>query len=52
MTKALWTHLGTLRNVVGAMKQTDVAMGAQDISVPMHEGAKRYYREVNALASK
>ena len=49
MTKALWENLGTLRNVVGSMKQTDVKLGAQDISVPLHEGAKRYYREVGAL---
>ncbi|PWC26674.1 TAXI family TRAP transporter solute-binding subunit [Teichococcus aestuarii] len=52
MTKAMWENVGTLRNVVGSMKQADVKFGAQDISVPMHEGAKRYYREANALAAK
>ena len=52
MTTALWEHLPTLRNVVGAMKPTTVQFGAQDIGVPMHKGAERYYREVNALASK
>ncbi len=52
MTKAMWTHVDTLRNVVGSMKRTNVAFGAQDISVPMHEGAKRYYQEVNALPAQ
>ncbi|MDJ0389340.1 TAXI family TRAP transporter solute-binding subunit [Roseomonas sp. E05] len=52
MTKAMWDNIGALRNVVGSMRKTDVEFGAQDISVPMHEGALRYYREANALAKK
>ena len=52
MTKAMWENLPNLRNVVSAMKQTTVQDGAEDISVPLHEGAKRYYREVNVLAAK
>ena len=52
MTKAMWEHLPSLRNVVAAMKPTDVKFGAQDVGVPMHKGAQHYYNEVNALASK
>ncbi len=52
MTKAMWDNVATLRNVVATMRKSDAAFGAQDISVPMHEGAKRYYREVNALPAE
>lgn len=52
MTKAMWENLSTLRNVVAAMKPTDVRFGAKDIGVPLHKGAERYYREVGALAAK
>lgn len=52
MTKSMWENLPTLRNVVGAMKPTNVRFGAQDVGVPMHKGAQQYYDEVNALASK
>lgn len=49
MTKLLWENVDTLRNIVGAMRQSTPATGAADIGVPLHPGAARYYREVGAL---
>lgn len=49
MTKLLWENVDTLRNIVGAMRQSTPATGAADIGVPLHPGAARFYREVGAL---
>lgn len=49
MVKLMWDNVDTLRNIVGAMRQTTMRDAAADIGVPMHPGAERYYREVGAL---
>jgi TRAP transporter TAXI family solute receptor len=48
MVRLMWENVDTLRNIVGAMRQTTPQDAAADIGVPMHEGAQRYYREVGA----
>jgi TRAP transporter TAXI family solute receptor len=49
MVRLMWENVDTLRNIVGAMRQTTMQDAAADIGVPLHRGAARYYREVGAL---
>ncbi len=45
MVKLLWDNVGTLRNIVAAMRDSTPATGGADIGVPMHPGAARFYQE-------
>ncbi|NKE47491.1 TAXI family TRAP transporter solute-binding subunit [Roseomonas frigidaquae] len=45
MVKLMWDNVGTLRNIVSAMRDSTPATAAADIGVPMHPGAARFYQE-------
>jgi len=45
MTKTMAANVGTLASIVAAMKGLDVKGMAEDIGVPFHPGAARFYKE-------
>jgi len=47
--KGMVDHQKDLAAVANAMAGTTPKMMAEDIGVPMHKGAMRYYKEVGAL---
>jgi TRAP transporter TAXI family solute receptor len=49
ITKALANNVETLGNVVAAVKGLSVKDMATDVGVPLHPGARKFYREAKAL---
>ena len=49
MTKAMAEHAGDLASVVKAISGLNAKAMAEDIGVPYHKGAAKYYKEVGAL---
>jgi TRAP transporter TAXI family solute receptor len=49
ITKALATNIPTLAAVVKDVKDLNLAEMAQDVGVPFHPGALKYYKEVGAI---
>ncbi|MEX2631919.1 MAG: TAXI family TRAP transporter solute-binding subunit [Tistlia sp.] len=43
--KAMWTNVGELQSIAGAMKGLTLETMGRDIGVPMHPGAERFYKE-------
>ena len=43
--KAMWTNVDELKSIAGAMKGITLESMGRDNGVPMHEGAKRFYKE-------
>jgi TRAP transporter TAXI family solute receptor len=51
LLKNVHANLGDLQTIAGAMKGLTPAQMAEDIGVPMHEGAKRFYKEQGVSGS-
>jgi uncharacterized protein len=49
MLKGIVDHKADLTAIASAMKPTTTKMMAEDIGVPMHKGALRYYKEAGIL---
>lgn len=49
ITKDLAETMSEVAVAVAALKEVDVAQMAEEIGVPLHPGAERYYREVGVL---
>lgn len=49
MTKAMFDHLSELTTAHSAAKGISVEKAAKNLPIPLHPGAERYYKEVNAL---
>jgi TRAP transporter TAXI family solute receptor len=49
MTKSMHKNMDGLAAISTAMKSTTPKMMAEDIGVPMHPGAKKYFKEIGAL---
>lgn len=49
MTKAMAEHVGEMGAVVKSIEGLTPKSMAQDIGVPLHEGAEKFYREAGAL---
>src|SRR5512146_606715 len=49
MTKALWTNLDQLVAAHSAAKAIDIKKATQNMPVPMHPGAAKYYREAGII---
>ena len=49
MTKALWTNLDQLVAAHSAAKAIDIKKATQNMPVPLHPGAEKYYKEVGVL---
>jgi uncharacterized protein len=49
MTKALHGGLAELVNINAAMKGLTPKQMAEDIGVPMHPGAAKFYKEAGAM---
>lgn len=49
MAKVMASHISDLASVVKATKGLTPKMMAQDIGVPFHKGAAKYYKEVGAM---
>jgi uncharacterized protein len=49
MTKALWTNLDQLVAAHSAAKAIDIRNATQNMPVPLHPGAEKYYKEVGVL---
>ncbi|QPC42406.1 TAXI family TRAP transporter solute-binding subunit [Kaustia mangrovi] len=47
--EVMWKNVGDLQAIAGAMKGLTVEKMAQDNGVPMHEGAKLFYKEHGAM---
>jgi TRAP transporter TAXI family solute receptor len=45
MTKAMHDRIGDMTQIVNAMKGLDAKGMAEDIGVPFHPGAARFYKE-------
>jgi TRAP transporter TAXI family solute receptor len=49
MTKLLFDNLERLGNAHAAAKDIKLETAAQNLPIPLHPGAERYYREVGVL---
>ena len=49
MTKQLFENLDTVKAAHAAGKAIDVAKAAENLPIPLHPGAERYYREAGVL---
>ena len=49
MTKALWMNLDQLVAAHAAAKAIDIKKATQNMPVPLHPGAEKYYKEVGVL---
>ncbi|CEI85461.1 immunogenic protein [Ehrlichia minasensis] len=49
IVKSMVTHLQELRGVTGSLKTITVKDMAKSDITPMHDGAKRYYKEIGAI---
>ena len=49
MTKLMFENLDRLGTAHSAAKAISLATAAKDLPIPLHPGAERYYKEVNAL---
>jgi TRAP transporter TAXI family solute receptor len=49
MTKALWTNLDQLIAAHAAAKAIDIRKATQNMPIPLHAGAEKYYKEVGVL---
>jgi TRAP transporter TAXI family solute receptor len=49
MTKAMAGHVADMARVVKSIEGLDAKMMAQDIGVPLHPGARKFYKEVGAV---
>jgi TRAP transporter TAXI family solute receptor len=49
MTKSMHKNMASLAAISTAMKNTTPKQMAEDIGVPMHPGAKKYFKEIGAL---
>jgi TRAP transporter TAXI family solute receptor len=49
MLSGMVENIGDLQAIAGAMKGVTPEQMAQDVGVPMHEGAKRYYEEQGVM---
>jgi hypothetical protein len=49
ITKAMVTNLPRLADIVKDMKGVTAKDLAQDIGIPFHPGALKYYKEIGAL---
>lgn len=49
MTKLIYDNLDTLKAAHSAAKDIDPALAAENLPLPLHPGAERYYREAGIL---
>ncbi|WP_395877412.1 TAXI family TRAP transporter solute-binding subunit [Ehrlichia muris] len=49
IVKSIVTHLRELRGITGALKTLTLQDMAKSDITPMHDGAKRYYKEIGAI---
>ncbi|MBE7374474.1 TAXI family TRAP transporter solute-binding subunit [Pseudomonas lopnurensis] len=49
MTKLMFENLGALANAHSAAKDIKLENATQNLPIPLHPGAERYYKEVGAL---
>ena len=49
MTKAIVEHLDDIGDTHAVYAELTPEMMAQDLGIPMHPGAEKYYREIGAM---
>jgi TRAP transporter TAXI family solute receptor len=52
LTKTLFDHLENLRNAHSSAKNIQLEKATQNLPVPLHPGAEKYYREKGVLHEK
>ncbi|SMF73711.1 hypothetical protein SAMN06265365_14516 [Tistlia consotensis] len=47
--KTIWANIGEMKSIAGAMKGITLKSMAMDNGVPMHEGARQFYKEEGVM---
>lgn len=52
LTKAVWEHEGEIRDIMAGLKDFGIKNALKMANMPVHPGAKRYYKEVGIWKEK